>query len=78
MIKKIISLLLGLISYPLVSRIFETTSKNVSGNEGTVMIIFLIVFSLITLGIFYVLKKIFGLLFFIGVIIGIILAFKFF
>lgn len=78
MIKKIFSLLLGLISYPIVSRIFEITSKSISLNQGTTMIVFLVIFSLITLGIFFILRKIFGLLFFIGLIIGIIITYKFF
>ena len=76
MIVKIFSLLLGLITYPLTRKIFDLTLKNVPVNEKAVMIVFLLVFSLMALGIYFILKKIFGFFYFIGLVIGIILTYK--
>ena len=75
MIKSIFSLILGLIAIPLTVNIFKILSINLE-NGGFVLITFFFIFTLISLGIYFILRKIFGILFFIGIIFSLILMYK--
>ena len=78
MLTKIFSFMLGLITYPLIKRIFEISTLSMPEYSGTIMIVFLIVFSLMALGVFFILRKIFGIFYFLGLVVGIIFGSRIF